>query len=181
MRAKLRKARKTASSLSKREKMRQKPLSLPFDFAYGSTFAHHPERCRMGGPEHVEGRKNFSIWLRLRYMAWSYGQGRRRLLLGGTTGRKPTSRASWRVLLSSSARSMRRCSGVGSGPMPPRSSRPSTASEAWPGERANLCSKGSVEGKWAYTLDCRRVKKIIPGYTITAHINIRVTPRGFGR
>src|ERR1035437_9149477 len=33
---------------------------------------------------------------------------------------------------------MMRYNGAGSGPMPPRSSRPSTASEAWPGERAKV-------------------------------------------
>ncbi len=68
MRAKLREARKTRSSLSKREKMR---------------------------------RKSLSISLRLRYRALSYCQDRRRLLLGGPTGMKPKSRASWRVWLSS--------------------------------------------------------------------------------
>ena len=55
MRAKLRKPRKRTSSFSKREKMRRKPLSL---------------------------RKSRSISLRLRYMAWSYCQGSRRLRFG---------------------------------------------------------------------------------------------------
>src|SRR5271170_363446 len=56
MRAKVRKPRKSRSNLSKREKIRRKPFSL---------------------------RKSRSISLRLRYMALSYCQGSRRLLLGG--------------------------------------------------------------------------------------------------
>jgi hypothetical protein len=74
MRTKLRIARKTTSSLSKREKMRRKPLSR---------------------------RKSLLISVRLRYMDLSYYQGRRRLILGGTTGIKPKSRASWKIWLSS--------------------------------------------------------------------------------
>ena len=61
-----------------------------------------------------------------------------RLCRGGTTGMKAQSRANCRVVLSSQARSMMRCSGAGRGPMPPNSSRPSTASEARPGERAKV-------------------------------------------
>src|SRR3989304_3536757 len=33
---------------------------------------------------------------------------------------------------------MMRCNGAGSGPRPPRSSRPWTASQAWPGESAKV-------------------------------------------
>jgi hypothetical protein len=57
-------------SLSKREKMRRKPLSL---------------------------WKSLSISLRLRYMALSYCQGCRRLLLGGTA--KVQSQLEGRVVL----------------------------------------------------------------------------------
>ncbi len=65
MRAKLRKARKMTSSLSKREKMRRKPLSL---------------------------RKSLSISLRLRYMARSYSHGSRRLW-GGVSRESNQNRA----------------------------------------------------------------------------------------
>ncbi len=51
---------------------------------------------------------------------------------------KPKSNASRRVSLSSWARSMTSCKGAGKGPMPPSSLRPSTVSEAWPGDRAKI-------------------------------------------
>ena len=62
------------SSLSKREKIRRKPLSL---------------------------RKSRSTSLRRLYISRSYCQGETRVHRGGTTGMKPRSSASWRVSLPS--------------------------------------------------------------------------------
>ena len=111
MSAKLMKATNMTSSFSNREKMRRKPLRR---------------------------RNSRSISLRRLYMARLYSHAVIRPCLGGTTGTKPRSSASCRVSSPSYARSISRYIGQGVLPSLRSSLRPSGASWAWPGDKANV-------------------------------------------
>lgn len=115
---KLMKAMNITSSLSNREKMRRKPLSL---------------------------RNSRSTSFRRLFISRSYSHGSRRLLFGGTTGMKPRSSASCRVWLPSYALSISKYSGRFGGPRLCSKARPSGASSAWPAESENLMAVRASE------------------------------------
>jgi hypothetical protein len=104
------KAMNTRSSLSKRLKMRRKPLSP---------------------------RDSRSTSLRRRHSTLLFPHGSTRVLLGGTTGMNPRSKASWRVSLPSYALSINRWQPTGNSCGPSSSARPSGVSPACPGASEN--------------------------------------------